>query len=271
MREMNVRYNPAHYNPTTKILGFLGTERYTGVKKNIQQNIIGTQLNLLNKKDLHQSLGLTVLQEQKGSYIRYNRIKFNYLISKKISNDLFIASGINLGWFNYLIKTNPTGYQNSYSTPILDLGLKMYYKKSSIGFSINQGLNSVLNLPTTQHQLHRYITIDAMHKINIRDDIKLNLTANAFWYTQQINQYRIGTTVVYREQLLGGVNYISRLGMYVEIGYLYKINNHEGNLNFNYYVPVGTFNNFGSTKYIITFIYKKRHFKEKFKSRLPNN
>lgn len=94
--------------------------------------------------------------EKDGPYIHRTRAYANYAYKLKLGNELYLSSGIAIG-FAQTAFTAPSSTANGNSiAPDASIGLSVNYKKLEAGFAVNQLLNSVVNPVVAPIEYSRY-------------------------------------------------------------------------------------------------------------------
>lgn len=117
--------------------------------------------------------------EKDGPYIHRSRAYANYAYKIKLGKELFLSSGIALG-FAQTAFTAPSSTGNGNSiAPDAAIGVSLNHKKLEVGLSINQLLNATINPVVAPIKYERYINSYIQNRVNVSPF--LNLKCGVLW------------------------------------------------------------------------------------------
>ena len=148
--------SPAYVPADTKMnLNFAYKTRTGALNKIATFNFAFTRV-FNNTKSNNHLVRLYFYNEKDGPYIHRTRVYANYAYKIKLGDELFLSSGIAIG-FAQTAFTAPSSTGNGNSiAPDASIGLSVNYKKLEAGLSVNQLLNSIVNPVVASIEYERY-------------------------------------------------------------------------------------------------------------------
>ena len=134
----NPQINPAQAGSEGSFELSLGTKQNSGVFSGVKTSYISSSFRFLQKDANFHVIGVHFNNDREGLVIRRNRTSLSYSRHLRLSDNWMLASGVNIGLYDFIIKSNPvTGGANS-SSENFGAGLHVYNDVKYFSFSINQ-------------------------------------------------------------------------------------------------------------------------------------
>ncbi|MFT4661448.1 MAG: type IX secretion system PorP/SprF family membrane protein [Patiriisocius sp.] len=164
----NPQINPAQAGSEGDFEFSLGTKQNSGVFSGVKTSYASFNSRILKRDRNFHVLGIHFNNDREGDVIRRNRTFLSYSRHLAISEKWMLAAGLNVGLYNFTIKSNPvTGGANSV-TEDFGVGLHLYSNSQYLSFSVNQ-----LNGGEVQ-PLEQIIRLEPIYNLRYSHDILLN-------------------------------------------------------------------------------------------------
>jgi len=145
----NPQINPAEGGSVGNLEFTLGTRQNAGVFSGVKTSYASANFRFLEKDSNFHVLGLHFNNDREGLVLRRNRTFLTYSRHLRLSDKWTLASGLSIGMYDFVIKSNPvTGGANS-STEDFSAGIHLYGDSKYFSFSVNQ-INSATVQPLEQ-------------------------------------------------------------------------------------------------------------------------
>ncbi|WP_245553851.1 type IX secretion system membrane protein PorP/SprF [Cytophaga aurantiaca] len=184
--------SPAYVPADTKMdLNFAYKTRTGALNKISTFNFAATRVLNYTKPNNH-VIRLYFYNEKDGPYIHRTRAYANYAYKIKLGEDLFLSSGLAIG-FAQTGFTAPSSTANGNSmAPDAAIGLSVNFKKIEAGIAVNQLLNSIVNPVAAPVKYERYYNSYIQYTFKLSPFI--NLKSGMLWrylptYSDDINVF----------------------------------------------------------------------------------
>ena len=134
----NPQINPAHGGSEGNIELSLGTKQNAGVFSGVKTSYVSSNFRFMKKDDNFHVIGLHFNNDREGLVIRRNRTSLSYSKHLRLSDNFMLASGINIGLYNFIIKSNPVTGGTNATTEDFSAGLHLYNDNKYLSLSVNQ-------------------------------------------------------------------------------------------------------------------------------------
>jgi hypothetical protein len=200
--------NPAAVHTNHTFDFFFVNKRYFGLFENIGVNYASLSYTLPSTKLYRQkqAIGANFIHEFDGEFLNRTRMNFLYSIKTRLDSTTYLSAGINLGSFNYFVKSSNTHVGSSVWLLDGNLGVWLQGAQYNVGFAYNQFTNSKATLYVKPYRLTGFYVFNADYTFVLHPKFKCLVGGVAKLYDHD-SQVDLFGMLKYSEHLMGGVNY----------------------------------------------------------------
>jgi hypothetical protein len=214
---------------------------FTGLAGNVGLNYLEGNLTGKNKSGNSAHVaGLMIHSEFETDILKRTRLYFRYSWNTKISENTKLSAGIHAGFFNYAIRSSNSSSGVSVFAPDANIGLWLNGKKTNLGISSSQILNSKVRPVNSQYSLNRYLNLFADYKLLSFPNTELTAGAKLYYGGKTYQGFTSSLILQLKDILSTEVNYSLNKGITYSAGIIkLPLFTFKGDLFFSYFHSTG--------------------------------
>ncbi len=176
--------NPAYIGHNSDMEIIAGNQRQGGNWSSISTyyTIFNIALPFIAKEtNDHSVFGVKIIGDNEGKYIGRNRFYLSYAWRSQIAQKLYFQTGLDAGFYNYVVKGTDLSGNASAFAPDGNFGARIYNADFHAGFAVNQIFNSKLQPFNEVTQLHTHYSFSGAYKLKASDAFRLIPSSYVRW------------------------------------------------------------------------------------------
>ena len=193
--------NPASISSQEGFQVKVGNQSSGGPFRNIRSYYLSSSfdLNLDSKLGAKGVVGINFSGKKEGELLNRNRFNVAYSLKTNISGETFIAAGLAMGIFNYMVISTPVSPGGSSTALDGHLGFWLEHKTAYVGISSNRIFESKVSPIEQILYLDRYYHLVLGNVSTLSPYLKFSYSGIARWMPGIRSLYDLGVKGIYKD------------------------------------------------------------------------
>lgn len=210
--------NPSLVKAPTKYTIGLSYQGRTGLFKNVNTAWLTADYRIGNEEDSRNSfISLDIVNEKINGFINVNRLYLGYVNTIQLKEKVSLSAGINIGTYNYWVKSNNISTGQSSLAMDGNVGLVLKANKTSVGAAVAQFPSSKFFIMTTENRLKRFGQLNVGQELDVTEELTFSLSG--YYFVDRDDQlWQAVTKMNYASLLFAEASYLDGTGLSVTLG-----------------------------------------------------